>query len=82
MSVRLQFDQPLSRCYTNLDFISGRVILYLPSDSAISAITVKLESESKTRLSGVRPGSDKNVVKLEVHKVRQRGAVEQSELSS
>ncbi|ESZ94463.1 hypothetical protein SBOR_5181 [Sclerotinia borealis F-4128] len=37
--------------YTNLDFISGRVILNLTSDEAISKIVVKLEGESKTRLS-------------------------------
>src|ERR1700760_381838 len=50
MSVRIQFDQPEQRCYTNLDFVSGNVILILPQDATISAVTVKLEGESTTRL--------------------------------
>lgn len=76
MSVHVQFDQPQSRCYTNLDFISGRVILVLPSDASISAVTVKLEGESRTRLAVPKfPGnerSDKKRTELEVHKVRDR----------
>ncbi|KAK5198239.1 hypothetical protein LTR99_007512 [Exophiala xenobiotica] len=76
MSVHIQFDQPESRCYTNLDFVNGRVILVLPLDAAISAVTVKLEGESRTRLSGPRfPGnerSDKRRYELEVHKVRKQ----------
>ena len=54
MSVRIQFDQPTGRCYTNLDFVSGRVTLILPTDATISAINVKLEAESRTRLAGPR----------------------------
>ncbi|TGO19115.1 hypothetical protein BTUL_0006g01520 [Botrytis tulipae] len=50
MSVRIQLDNPHS-FYTNLDFISGRVILNLTSDEAVSRIVVKVEGESKTRLS-------------------------------
>ncbi len=76
MSVHIQFDQPESRCYTNLDFVNGRVILVLPLDAAISAVTVKLEGESRTRLSGPKfPGnerSDKRRYELEVHKVRKK----------
>ncbi|RAL64113.1 hypothetical protein DID88_003301 [Monilinia fructigena] len=49
MSVRIQLDNPHT-FYTNLDFISGRVILNLTSDEAVSRIVVKLEGESKTRL--------------------------------
>jgi len=73
MSVHIQFDQPESRCYTNLDFVNGRVILVLPLDAAISAVTVKFEGESRTRLSGPKfPGnerSDKRRYELEVHKL-------------
>jgi hypothetical protein len=47
MSVRIQLDDPHS-FYTNLDFISGRVILSLANDDSISAINVKLEGESRT----------------------------------
>ncbi|KIX07718.1 uncharacterized protein Z518_02372 [Rhinocladiella mackenziei CBS 650.93] len=73
MSVHIQFDQSDSRCYTNLDFISGTVVLILPNDATISAVTVKLEGESRTRLAGLKfPGnerSDKKRTELEVHKV-------------
>ncbi|KIV82525.1 hypothetical protein PV11_04628 [Exophiala sideris] len=73
MSVHIQFDQPRSTCYTNLDFISGRVILVLPSDASISAVTVKLEGESRVRLAVPKfPGnerSDKKRTELEVHKL-------------
>ncbi|KAI9055809.1 hypothetical protein LZ554_000749 [Drepanopeziza brunnea f. sp. 'monogermtubi'] len=49
MSVRIQLDDPHT-FYTNLDFISGRVILSLPSEESVSAIVVKLEGESRTAL--------------------------------
>lgn len=49
MSVRIQLDNPHT-FYTNLDFISGRVILNLTSDETVSKIVVKLEGESRTRL--------------------------------
>ena len=73
MSVRIQFDQPEQRCYTNLDFVSGNVILILPQDATISAVTVKLEGESTTRLGAPKfpnnERSEKKRSELEVHKV-------------
>jgi hypothetical protein len=73
MSVRIQFDKP-NACHTNLDFVTGRVILALQSDTTLQAITVKLEGESKTRLAGVRSTSternDKQKIEIETHKVR------------
>ena len=42
-----------SNYFTNLDFISGKLILNLTNDEDISAITVKLEGESRTRLTGM-----------------------------
>lgn len=74
MSVRVQLDLPHGDIYTNLDFVSGRVLLTLPTDTTISAITVKLEGESKTRLEGTRsvPGAydrEKSKTLLEVHKL-------------
>lgn len=60
--------------YTNLDFLSGKVVLNLPTETAIGGIQVKLEGESRTRLSGPRNpnnvNSDKKRTELEVHKVR------------
>jgi hypothetical protein len=62
--------------YTNLDFLSGRVILHLPTEAAIGGIQVKLEGESHTRLSGPRNPqhvhSEKKRTELEVHKVRDK----------
>ncbi|KAK5069312.1 hypothetical protein LTR64_008392 [Lithohypha guttulata] len=74
MSVRVQLDLPHGDIYTNLDFVTGRVLLTLPTDATVSAITVKLEGESRTRLEGPRslPGSyddDKKKTLLEVHKL-------------
>lgn len=72
MSVRIQFDKPIS-FFTNLDFVTGRVILALSTDATISAINVKLEGESRTRLAGPRNPQDvrfdKKKTELEVHKV-------------
>lgn len=59
MSVRIQLNNPHS-FYTNLDVISGRIILNLTSDETVSAITVKLEGESKTIL-GRPPGGQQNL---------------------
>ncbi|KAF7714739.1 Uncharacterized protein PECH_007724 [Penicillium ucsense] len=59
--------------YTNLDFLSGKVVLQLPTEAAIGGIQVKLEGVSRTRLSGPRHphhvNSDKKRTELEVHKI-------------
>ncbi|KAJ5580183.1 uncharacterized protein N7459_006168 [Penicillium hispanicum] len=59
--------------YTNLDFLTGKVVLQLPTEAAIGGIQVKLEGESRTRLSGPRNpqnvNSDKKRTELEVHKI-------------
>lgn len=57
MSVRIQFDDPHT-FYTNLDFISGKIILSLTSDENVSAVMVKLEGESRTVL--MRPTPQQN----------------------
>ncbi|TGJ81549.1 hypothetical protein E0Z10_g7217 [Xylaria hypoxylon] len=50
MSVRIALDKP-PEFYTNLDFISGRIILVLQRPETIGNIIVKLEGESRTALS-------------------------------
>ncbi len=63
--------------YTNLDFISGKVILNLVSDETIAAIVVKLEGEGKTSLikpppqteSGRSVERDRNRIAMENHKI-------------
>ncbi|KAN0112891.1 hypothetical protein V8E51_005842 [Hyaloscypha variabilis] len=61
MSVRIQLDDPHA-FYTNLDFISGRIILSLINDENVSAIVVKLEGESRTVL--MRPTGPQNQQQL------------------
>ena len=52
MSIRILLNKPHA-FYTNLDVVTGKVLLNLPRDEAIAAIVVKLEGESRTRLAGV-----------------------------
>lgn len=72
MAVQIQLDRPHSY-FTNLDFLGGKVIFNLHAEDTISAIVVKLEGESRTRLAGPRSGynsrSDRNNAEIEVHKV-------------
>ena len=72
MSVRIQLDRPHAH-FTNLDYITGRVIFSLTTDETISAIVVKVEGESRTRLAGPRSPyndrPDKSKIENEVHKV-------------
>ncbi|KAI1501457.1 hypothetical protein F5X99DRAFT_382555 [Biscogniauxia marginata] len=50
MSIRIVLDQQ-PEFYTNLDFISGRVILWLQRSESIGNVIVKLEGESRTALT-------------------------------
>lgn len=77
MSVRVHLDNP-HQFYTNLDFISGKIILNLTSDETISAVVVKLEGETKTILikpppnytTGQPPTRDeRNRIAMEQHKI-------------
>lgn len=69
MSVRIQFDKSHA-FYTNLDFISGRIILSLTSDDAVSAIVAKLEGESRTQLRRpIGPRDNRQTVVMENHKI-------------
>ena len=51
MSVRIELDRPHAH-FTNLDIISGRIILSILGPETISSINVKLEGESRSRLAG------------------------------
>ncbi|KAL9006871.1 MAG: hypothetical protein Q9188_000402 [Gyalolechia gomerana] len=80
MSVRIVLEKPRS-LYTNLDFVAGRAILSLTSNETVTAITVKLEGESKSRLLGeafnpyggypgaYRRGREPSTIETEVHKI-------------
>ncbi|QKX55031.1 uncharacterized protein TRUGW13939_02122 [Talaromyces rugulosus] len=67
----IQLDKPHSH-FTNLDHITGKIVLKLGSETSISAIHVKLEGESRTRLSRPRDERDKRRNELEVHKILYR----------
>lgn len=66
MQASIVLDQPGNVSYTNLDPISGKVILRCAKSSDIDTIVVKLEGESRTRL--LSPG-EKPKPQLEYHKV-------------
>ncbi|KAF7594401.1 hypothetical protein BBP40_009382 [Aspergillus hancockii] len=72
MSATLHLDSPHTH-FTNLDYLTGKVVLTLNSEASISGIQVKLEGESRTRLSGPRhphhEQSDKKRTEIEVHKI-------------
>ena len=71
MSVQLQLDRPHAH-FTNLDVVTGKVILKLVADEAVSSIVVKLEGESKSRLAGPKIAYNDGRTKkpeVEVHKV-------------
>ncbi|OCL02014.1 arrestin [Glonium stellatum] len=70
MLVQIVLDKPHTH-FTNLDVISGKVLLRVPSTSNISGIVVKLEGESRTRLiAPSRPDrQDRQRPVLEVHKL-------------
>ncbi|KAF9886416.1 hypothetical protein FE257_011448 [Aspergillus nanangensis] len=72
MSVNIHLDRPQPH-FTNLDFLTGKIVINLPSETSIGGIQVKLEGESRTRLSGPRhphhEQSDKKRTELEVHKL-------------
>lgn len=70
MLVRVILDQPANVAYTNLDQISGQVILRTQKSESVNAITVKLEGESRTRLMSP-PGQNGERPKpmIEYHKL-------------
>jgi hypothetical protein len=75
MSVRIQLDDPHA-FYTNLDFISGRVILSLSSDENVSAILVKLEGESRTAL--MRPTGLSSQQQLSMRQNQRQGLAQEN----
>ena len=73
MSARIQLDGD-KNTYTSFDCISGKIIVFLSNDEDISAIVVKLEGESFSKL--LRPSNAHNSnngrrdsIATEVHKV-------------
>jgi hypothetical protein len=76
MSVSIVLDRPHAH-FTNLDFITGKVILIVPNNETISLVVVKLEGESISRVN-ISPQQaheqgigqrGRSFGELEVHKV-------------
>ena len=70
MQASIVLDQPGNISFTNLDEISGRVVVRCSKSVDISTIVVKLEGESRTRLmSSGGPDGERPKPQLEYHKV-------------
>ncbi len=71
MSIRIILQAGTNHVFTNLDVISGIVVLTLNREETFTAIVVKLECESRTRLADPREDrrGSKYDQELEVHKV-------------
>ncbi|USW53745.1 Putative arrestin-like, immunoglobulin E-set [Septoria linicola] len=70
MNVRVVLDQPGNVAYTNLDQISGHVMVRSMKSENINSIIVKLEGESRTRLmSPPGPNGERPKPMVEYHKL-------------
>ncbi|KAE9372868.1 hypothetical protein N431DRAFT_376141, partial [Stipitochalara longipes BDJ] len=76
MSVQIQLDDP-KRVYTNLETISGRIVLSLSHDESVSAIVVKLEGESKSLIERA-PGAFQHLNPSLVTKEDQRSGFQRA----
>ncbi|KAL8789447.1 MAG: hypothetical protein Q9195_006813 [Heterodermia aff. obscurata] len=81
MAVWIQLDRPHAH-FTNIDFITGKVVLHLNVNESIASIVVKLEGESKTRLGmevvneyGQYDRYDRGRPEIEVHKLLYKTAL-------
>jgi hypothetical protein len=50
MNVQIILDPPPGGVFTNLDVVSGKIVLRLSAPSKVSAVTVKLEGEANSVL--------------------------------
>lgn len=72
MNAEVILDKGNTFSYTNLDEISGRVLVRSSRSEDVSQIVVKLEGESRTRLlSAGGPNGERAKPLLEYHKVRE-----------
>jgi len=74
MNATVVLDQGGNVSFTNLDEISGKVVVRCAKSSDVTAIIVKLEGESRTRLMspGGGPNNDKPRPQVEYHKILYR----------
>ena len=69
MQASIVLDQPGNVSFTNLDEISGKVIVRCSRVADVSNIVVKLEGESRTRLLKPPDANERPRPQLEYHKV-------------
>ena len=70
MAVHIQLNR-INSVHTNLDIISGKAVLSIHREEAFTAIVVKLECESRTKLVAPNQGRRRDYeAELECHKVR------------
>ncbi|KAK0650832.1 hypothetical protein DIS24_g6465 [Lasiodiplodia hormozganensis] len=77
MLVSIVLDEPLPH-YTNLDTVSGRVLIRATSNTSVSSVVVKLEGESRTRLvppQNPQFNNSKPRPTLEIHKILYKTAI-------
>lgn len=70
MSVRIELEN--RGTFTCLDYVTGRVIMNIPTEETISSITVKLEGIARTRLLPPRRSDDSRDSKraeIEIHRL-------------
>lgn len=70
MQASIVLDQPGNVSFTNLDEISGKVIVRCSKSVDVRDIVVKLEGESRSRLLKPPDASERPKPQLEYHKVR------------
>lgn len=71
MQATVVLDQGGTFSFTNLDEISGRVVVRCVKSTDVNSIVVKLEGESRTRLlsPGGGPNNERPRPQLEYHKI-------------
>lgn len=71
VNASIKLDQPGKVTFTNLDFISGKVVVKCAKPLDLENVVVKLEGESRTRLqSPAEVDGKRPKPQLEYHKVR------------
>jgi hypothetical protein len=76
MNTSIVLDQPANVSLTNLDIVSGRVVIRTPKATDVESILVKLEGESRTRLmSSPGPNGERPKPQMEYHKVGVNGCL-------
>ena len=76
MQASIVLDQPGNVSFTNLDEISGKVVVRCSRSADVSNIVVKLEGESRTRLLTPPDPNERPRPQLEYHKVRALAQIE------